>query len=119
MYFLFLATLYILDIILNMAPVPPAAQDAATFLETFIDSVTSVLICRFMLLLRQFDTNTAVATCSGFGPQVEEYMASTMFKFSAQHSYSLPAFISSFAHPVHAGELQFENTDVIGEDEYE
>ncbi|KAM5545114.1 hypothetical protein V8D89_001225 [Ganoderma adspersum] len=38
MYFLFLATLYTLDIIFSMAPLPVALQDAATFLEAFIDS---------------------------------------------------------------------------------
>ncbi len=79
--------------------------------------VTSILTCRFMLSLRQFDSTVASATYSGMGSRVREHMASTVLEFGAQPSDSLPALISSFAHPVHVDESLFEmDPDYIAED---
>ncbi|KAI1786647.1 hypothetical protein LXA43DRAFT_1099039 [Ganoderma leucocontextum] len=100
-YFLFLATLYILDIIFHSASVPDNVLNADSFLELFFDPITSILTCRFILSLRQFDSNIASATCSGRGSRGCEHAASTVLEFAAQPSESLPAFIASFAHPVH------------------
>ena len=63
--------------------------------------VTSILACRFMLSLREFDSTIASMTNSELGPQLREHMASIKLEFAAQPSHSLPAFIASFAHPVH------------------
>ncbi|PIL26898.1 hypothetical protein GSI_10036 [Ganoderma sinense ZZ0214-1] len=105
----FLATLFILDIIVGNAPLPVEVQNVAPFLEAFIDPVSSVLTCRFMLSLRQFDSAVADATDSGLGPQLQEHMAGSMLQFGAQPSDSLPASIASFANPVHVGDSLFES----------
>ena len=98
-----------------------AVRQTATLLEEFIDpyvltsrlqttwfsethhpySIAAILTCRFMLLLRQFDSTLTDTTASGHGTGVREHMASTVLQFGAQPSYSLPAMIASFANPVH------------------
>ena len=65
-------------------------------------SINSVLTCRFMLSLRQLESAIAEsATHSGAGSRVREHVASTVLEFGAQPSDSLPAFIASFAYPIH------------------
>lgn len=54
-----------------------------------------------MLSLRQFDASVVSATESGADSQAPDHMASTVLQFGAQPSATLPAFIASFAHPVH------------------
>lgn len=87
-------------------------------LETDLEvSVTSVLACRFILSLRQFETNATIATYSGFGPQLQDHMASMMLQFNEQPSHSLPTLVSSFSHPVHVDDLVFgENPGAICRD---
>ena len=67
-------------------------------------SITSILVCRFMLSLREFDATKASRTISIpdlQGSQVLEHAGSTFLQFAAEPSHSLPAFIASFANPVH------------------
>ena len=66
--------------------------------------VSSILVCRFMLALRRFDTSAMSTT--HLGPSSESRVrdhgtASTVLQFAAQPSASLPTFIASFAQPVH------------------
>ncbi|PIL32817.1 hypothetical protein GSI_04934 [Ganoderma sinense ZZ0214-1] len=69
----------------------------------FYDPITSILVCRFVLSLRQFDnTLRSSATLPEISSsQLREHTASMVLPFGAQPSDNLPAFISSFAHPVH------------------
>ncbi|KAI1782262.1 hypothetical protein LXA43DRAFT_1104450 [Ganoderma leucocontextum] len=103
LYFLFLATLYILEvIIINTASVPNTISNAANALSGFYDPITSILVCRFMLSLRQFDSSPASVTYSETGSRVRKHTASRdVLQFAAQPSDCLPASIASFAHPVH------------------
>ena len=67
-----------------------------------VDRITSILVSRFILSLRQFDNQTASATYSGAAPGAPGYLYSAdMLQFAARPSDSLPSFIASFAHPVH------------------
>ncbi|KAI1784404.1 hypothetical protein LXA43DRAFT_1123682 [Ganoderma leucocontextum] len=101
-YFLCLATLYILDIIFNTASVPDTVLDAAIFLSLFYDPITSILTCHFMLSLRRFDSSPPSVAFSETGSRLREHAASRdVLQFAAQPSDSLPAFIASFAGPVH------------------
>nr|VWO94430.1 Filamentous fungal-specific transmembrane protein [Ganoderma boninense] len=88
---------------------PVQVENVAPFLEAFIDPVSSILTCHFMLSLRQFDSTVADATGSGLGPQLQGHMAASMLEFGAQPSDSLPASIASFANPVHVGDSLFES----------
>ena len=57
-----------------------------------------------MLSLREFDATKASRTISIpdlQGSQVLEHAGSTFLRFAAEPSHSLPAFIASFANPVH------------------
>ncbi|KAM5543380.1 hypothetical protein V8D89_002965 [Ganoderma adspersum] len=101
MYFLFLVSLYTIDIIFKTALVPENVLYVAGFLELFYDPIASILICHFMLSLPQFDSNAAFAADSGAGSRIRDHMASTGLQFGVQPSELLPAFIVSFAHPVH------------------
>lgn len=84
-------------------------------------SLASILTCRFMISLRQFDSTIANATHSELGSsRVRELVASTVLQFGAQPSDSLPAAISSFAHPIHIDESLFDvDPDATFEDGYE
>ncbi|KAM5539585.1 hypothetical protein V8D89_006694 [Ganoderma adspersum] len=77
-------------------------------------SITSILVCHFMLYLREFDSNASATQ----GSQIREHAGSTFLEFSAKPSYSLPAFIASFANPVHVHPDNWSETasdsDVIG-----
>ncbi|KAI1783113.1 hypothetical protein LXA43DRAFT_1067939 [Ganoderma leucocontextum] len=99
----FLATWYIFDIVLSTASISPEVLHADSFVQQFYDPITSILTCRFMLSLRQFDSSsTAFPTLSVPGSQVREHTASAdVLQFAAQPSDTLPSFIASFAHPVH------------------
>ncbi|KAM5545175.1 hypothetical protein V8D89_001286 [Ganoderma adspersum] len=101
-YFLFFATWYVLDIILNAAPVSPKALHVDDLLvSTFYDPITSILICRFILALRQFNSRTASATyCSRVSGLL---VTRPVLDFSAQPSETLPGFIAPFSRPVHTG----------------
>ena len=133
----FLATLYIIDIVLHVIPVrllipsrklhncfsylPQGAANFANYdglLTTFYDPyvpcttshfspkrnlimvnrITSILVCRFMLSLRQFDTANARATFS-----MPSFLARepATLEFGVQACENLPPFIASFARPVH------------------
>ena len=82
--------------------------------------MTAILTCRFVLSLRQFDSNISSITHSGISSQVRQYMASTVLEFGAQPSDDLPAAIASFAHPVHVDDVVFEMESFsIVEDESE
>ena len=63
--------------------------------------MTSILTCRFMLALRQFDNTVAAATRSGLGPQLREHVESAVLQFGAQPSDSLPELVASFSYPIH------------------
>ena len=65
--------------------------------------VSSILVCRFMLALRRFDTSAVSTTHLGPSSEsgVRDHTASTVLQFAAQPSASLPTFIASFAQPVH------------------
>ena len=76
-------------------------------------SISSLLICRFMLSIRQFDSATASATLPGAASQLREHMESRVLNFAARPSDSLTSFITSFAHPVHIDPALFE-TDMDG-----
>ncbi|KAI1784400.1 hypothetical protein LXA43DRAFT_1101438 [Ganoderma leucocontextum] len=102
LYFLFLATLYVLEIIFATASVADTVSTAAVFLEIFYDPITSILMCRFMLELRQFDTGPASLAFSETGSRLREHTASRdVLQFAALPSDSLPPFLTSFAGPVH------------------
>ncbi|KAI1784403.1 hypothetical protein LXA43DRAFT_1101440 [Ganoderma leucocontextum] len=103
LYFLFLATLYILAIIFGTTSnLLDGGSDVLDFIGVFYDPLTSILTCRFILSLRQFDTSPASLACSETGSRVREHTASRdILQFAAQPSDSLPAFIASFAGPVH------------------
>ncbi|PIL32833.1 hypothetical protein GSI_04950 [Ganoderma sinense ZZ0214-1] len=127
-YFLFLASLYIFDIIVRTAPVPESVAYVTGFMELFYDPLASILVCRFMLSLRQFDASVSYATELGTDSRLRDHTASTVLRFGAQPSESLPALIAPFAHPVHVDWSQSETepeavsdrgsewreTDVIG-----
>ncbi|PIL32835.1 hypothetical protein GSI_04952 [Ganoderma sinense ZZ0214-1] len=116
-YFLFLASLYTIDIIFQTASVPESASYIDGFLELFYDPLSSILVCRFMLSLRRFDASIVSATNSGIGSRVRDHTASTLLQFGAQPSESLPAFITSFAHPVHVDwSLSEAEADAIVDD---
>ncbi|KAI1782329.1 hypothetical protein LXA43DRAFT_1187693 [Ganoderma leucocontextum] len=103
LYFLFLATLYIIDVIFHTASVPDTVLNADSFLLLFFDPIASILTCHFMLSLRQFDN--------------QEHTASTVLQFGARPSDSLPAFIASFAYPVHVDSaLSQTDPDAIVDD---
>ena len=77
-----------------------------------------------MLSLREFDsTNASLALSIPHGPgsQLHEHASSTFLQFSAQPSHNLPAFIASFANPVHVHSGDWSETasisDVSGGDE--
>ena len=75
-------------------------------------SLASILVCRFMLSLRQFDASVVSATESGAGSQAPDHMASTVLQFGAEPSDTLPSFIASFAHPVHVDkEISEDDSD--------
>ncbi|KAI1781600.1 hypothetical protein LXA43DRAFT_671243 [Ganoderma leucocontextum] len=102
LYFLFLATLYILEIIVDTTSIPVRIADVLVVLEAFYDPITSILVCRFILQLRQFDSSPASGRYSEAGSRVREHTASSdVLQFAAQPSESLPTFLTSFAHPVH------------------
>ncbi|PIL32878.1 hypothetical protein GSI_04996 [Ganoderma sinense ZZ0214-1] len=87
-------------------------------------SITSILVCRFILSLRRFDSGSSSevdtsdvriewlqATSSGLQRQLRGHMASTstgVLQFAALPSETLPAFIASFGHPVHVDDLELE-----------
>ncbi|KAM5542381.1 hypothetical protein V8D89_003840 [Ganoderma adspersum] len=103
-YLLFLLALYIIDIIVSTNSLESFA--AGRLLVIFHDPLTSVILCHFMLSLREFDSAVAEsATYSMHGSPVEmqELIASTTHPFAGEPggSRSLPAFVSSFAQPVH------------------
>ena len=58
--------------------------------------MTSILICRFIISLRKFDSRTICVTSSseigGHLPAIE---------LAARPSDTLPSFLVSFSHPVH------------------
>ena len=62
-----------------------------------------MILCRFMLSLRQFDARMASTMRSGPGidSRVLEHTTSAVLQFAAQPTDSLPPFLSSFGHPVH------------------
>ena len=70
-----------------------------------------------MLSLRQFDSELANPTSYiGGGTQSRDQTVSTVIRFGAQPSESLPPFIASFAHPVHVGwSLSESDLDFCGE----
>ncbi|KAM5543377.1 hypothetical protein V8D89_002962 [Ganoderma adspersum] len=108
-YFLCLATLYLVDIILNTASqVPVEVLQAAQYLDQFMDPVVSILTCHFMLSLRQFDNTIADTAGSGLGSQLREHMSLNVLQFGAHPSDSLPAVVTPFAHPVHVDSDLFE-----------
>ncbi|PIL32837.1 hypothetical protein GSI_04954 [Ganoderma sinense ZZ0214-1] len=120
-YFLFLATLYILDISLSTASASEVVQKAALSLEAFVDPMTSILVSRFILSLRAFDSTVASAPDFDIGSQVRERMASTVLQFGAQSSENLPGFLASFAHPVHVDSVSVfdRDSEVAGDSGYE
>lgn len=81
-------------------------------------SITSILICRFILSLRQFDSTVSLATFSAPGSRSPESNTHSMpLELTACPSDGLPPFIASFAHPVHANPSPCEaHVDSIGED---
>ena len=86
-------------------------------------SITSILVCRFMLSLREFDSSNASLALSiphASGSQLHDHAGSTFLQFSAQPSHNLPAFIASFANPVHVHSGDWSETasdsDVSGGD---
>ncbi|KAM5545073.1 hypothetical protein V8D89_001184, partial [Ganoderma adspersum] len=102
LYFLFLTSLCILDIIFSTASLPVNALNADTVVTTLYDPISSIIVCRFMLSLRQFDSTIAsMPTLSLRASQIHEHMASKVLKFAAQPTDSLPSFIESFSHPIH------------------
>lgn len=60
--------------------------------------ITSILVCHFVLALRQFDGMNGTMTES-------ERMPPTGVEFAGHRSENLPAFLASFAQPVHVDML--------------
>ncbi|PIL32969.1 hypothetical protein GSI_05087 [Ganoderma sinense ZZ0214-1] len=103
-YFLFFSTWYIIDIVFNTAPVSSEALNVdSLLLTTFYDPITSILVCRFILALRQFDNRTASASYSRTGFRVGEHLVTTLVPefATARQSDTLPSFIAPFSHPIH------------------
>ncbi|KAM5545100.1 hypothetical protein V8D89_001211 [Ganoderma adspersum] len=110
----FLASLYILAIIFNTAPVSAAVVTASSYLLLFFDPITSIITCRFMLSLRQFDNSVADGTTSGPGDRAQQRTGlGDLLQFAAHPTDSLPSFIASFAYPVHV-ESVLSETDSDG-----
>ncbi|KAI1786608.1 hypothetical protein LXA43DRAFT_48708 [Ganoderma leucocontextum] len=117
-YFLFLASLYTLDIIFQTASVPATVVKADSFMQLFYDPITSILVCHFMLSLRQFDSNMVANATSGTGSESRDHTMLTVLQFGARPSESLPSFIASFAHPVHVDwSLSETDSDGLGDDD--
>ncbi|KAI1795426.1 hypothetical protein LXA43DRAFT_42130 [Ganoderma leucocontextum] len=118
LYFLFLATLYILDIIFNTISLPDTISNAANFLSDFYDPITSILVCHFILELRQFDSSPASVTYPEMGSRVRGHTASRdILQFAAQPSDSLLTSIASFAGLVHVDSALSEtDPDAIDDD---
>ena len=79
-------------------------------------SMSSILLCRFMLSLREFDSTNAAATISVHGSQVREHhRASTVLEFGGQPRRSLSAFIAPFANSIHIGSnlSKMDDNDVV------
>ena len=73
-----------------------------------------------MLSLQEFDRSITDVTYSGMSSRIREHVASTILEFRAQPNETLPAFIASFAHPVHIDVTMAErDPDAIAEDRYE
>ena len=69
-------------------------------------SITSILVCHFILSLRRFDTSAAAPTYNEAGLQSRgDTHSQSMLQFAAQPSDTLPSFIASFAQPVHTEPL--------------
>ncbi|KAI1786614.1 hypothetical protein LXA43DRAFT_1109322 [Ganoderma leucocontextum] len=117
-YFLFIAILYMFEVIILTASVPGAVYDAMEFMQVFYDPIAAILICRFMLSLRQFDSTIASSRYSGPGSRVREHTAfGDVLQFAAQPSDTLPSFIASFAHPIHVDSyLSDEDPDATVEE---
>ena len=58
--------------------------------------MTSMLICRFILSLRKFDSRTICVTSSS---GIRAHLP--VIEFAAQQSDTLPSFLGCFSHPVH------------------
>ncbi|KAM5545174.1 hypothetical protein V8D89_001285 [Ganoderma adspersum] len=115
MYFLFFSTWYIIDIIFNTAPVSPEALNVDSLLLTvFYDPITSILVCRFILSLRQFDTRSTSTTYSRpDSSRLRRSMTTThALNFAVNSSDTLPSFLASFSHPVHVQLPELSDTDV-------
>ncbi|KAM5543382.1 hypothetical protein V8D89_002967 [Ganoderma adspersum] len=118
----FLATMYIVDIILSMGPAslqfPYEVLRAADFLDASCDLITSILVCRFMLSLREFEyTAASMPTFSLPEIQGGENTGSVALEFAAQPSDTLPALISPFAHPVHVDSFdpsEIDEDEILG-----
>ncbi|PIL32838.1 hypothetical protein GSI_04955 [Ganoderma sinense ZZ0214-1] len=116
LYFLFLATLYILGIIVNTTSILGAVGDATSNLGMFYDPIAAILTCRFMLSLRRFDSTISSPTYFATGSRLRGQAASTMLQFAAPASDTLPAFIASFAHPVYV-DSSFADHDALVDDD--
>ncbi|KAM5545075.1 hypothetical protein V8D89_001186 [Ganoderma adspersum] len=113
----FLAAMYIVDIILNTGPVSDEALRAANILDFSCDlnpvySITSILVCRFMLSLREFESTAAPMPSFSLSElQDGENTGSVTLEFAAQPSDTLPALIAPFAHPVHVNSFDLFGLD--------
>lgn len=68
----------------------------------YLRSITSILTCRFILSLRQFDNTLISATFSELNTQIKDHQTEwETLQFASHPSNNLPSFIVSFAHPVH------------------
>ncbi|KAM5545059.1 hypothetical protein V8D89_001170 [Ganoderma adspersum] len=101
LYFLSLAAIYIVNITLKIALATVVIPTAETPFDMISDSITSILVCRFMLSLRQVNSTIAPATLSVPVSPVREGKASAALEFGAQTTNDLPPFLASFAHPIY------------------
>ncbi|KAM5543361.1 hypothetical protein V8D89_002946 [Ganoderma adspersum] len=107
--FSILALLNILEIILTRVSIDEV-NEQESFVVFFIDPISSILTCRFILNLRQVDHSRMPSTMPSGGE----------VQFSAQNSRStLPRFIAPFGEPLHAAKAGLEEgyeLEDVGED---
>ncbi|PIL32865.1 hypothetical protein GSI_04983 [Ganoderma sinense ZZ0214-1] len=91
LYFIVLALLNTLHIALTTVSLDVVDADAS-YVTLFIDPISSILTCRFILNLRKVD-HSVMSSAPSWGGDVE---------FAARGSRStLPRFVTSFGEPLH------------------
>ncbi|PIL32867.1 hypothetical protein GSI_04985 [Ganoderma sinense ZZ0214-1] len=104
--FSILALLNVLQIILTAVSLD-AIDAKESYVTIFIDPISSILTCRFILNLRQVSHSRMPSTMMSLGGDVH---------FAAQGSRStLPRFVAPFGEPLHTDLVESEEGDEVDE----